>query len=220
MPHPDPDHPETGRFWTCGSIALGVLIGLWLVESVLNPFRSRPPSSKDSPPGTSLHLSLESGHASMDFERATDLLIDAVIQIESGGNPRKVGGVGERGLMQIRESTWREVTQRHFGNNIPFNRAFDPELNRRVGRLYLGDLQAFLYQHRDHWRADLRSLLLAAYNAGPERLRTAGFDLRNLPTSTQSYAARGAALHDWYLEQDAQVLHEVLKSAAPGTQNE
>lgn len=132
----------------------------------------------------------------LDQRLIADLLIESIIQIESAGNPRMVGSRGERGLMQIMPRTWAEVTQRHFGGRIPFSRAFEPDLNRRVGAAYLNDLQDFLARHRHQWKADERALLLACYNAGPDRVRQAGFDLRRLPASTRDYVQRGAALHE------------------------
>ncbi len=136
----------------------------------------------------------------LDQRLIGDLLIESIIQIESAGNPRMIGSKGERGLMQIMERTWREVTQRHFGERVPFSRAFDPELNRRVGAVYLTELQAFLLRHRAQWKSDERSLLLACYNAGPERVRQAGFDIRRLPASTRDYVVRGSALHEALLD--------------------
>lgn len=133
--------------------------------------------------------------------RISELLIEAIIQIESAGNATKVGSRGERGLMQIMRGTWNEVTARHFGRRIPFARAFDPDWNRRVGTAYLADLQEFLARHRSLWKADERALLLACYNAGPERVRRAGFDLRRLPASTRDYVRRGIALHEALLEE-------------------
>jgi soluble lytic murein transglycosylase-like protein len=132
----------------------------------------------------------------LDKRLIGELLVETIAQIESAGNPRMVGLKGERGLMQIKERTWSEVTRRHFGKRIPFSRAFEPELNKRVGAAYLNDLQAFLHRHRCKWKADERSLLLACYNAGPERVRQAGFDIRRLSASTRDYVARGSALHE------------------------
>lgn len=132
----------------------------------------------------------------LDSRLIADLLVESIIQIESAGNPRMVGSRGERGLMQIMARTWGEVTSRHFGRRIPFSRAFEPELNRQVGAAYLNDLQAFLAAHRAQWKADERALLLACYNAGPERVRQAGFDIRRLPASTRDYVKRGTALHE------------------------
>mgnify|MGYP001374313906 CR=1 FL=1 len=130
---------------------------------------------------------------------AANLLVESVVQIESSGNPRTVGSHGERGLMQIKSGTWSDVTRRLFGSRVSFDRAFEGNLNRRVGAAYLADLQVFLANHRRYWKADERSLLLACYNAGPARVKAAGFDLRRLPAPTKDYVRRASALHDSYL---------------------
>ena len=129
----------------------------------------------------------------------TDLFVEAVIQIESGGRPDVVGKAGERGLMQIKKETWREVTEILFGRPVRFSRAFEPELNRQVGQAYLRMLCSFLYENQADWKSDMRSLLLASYNAGPTHVREVGFDLRQLPASTQDYVERAMALHDFFL---------------------
>lgn len=141
-----------------------------------------------------------------DARTVSQLLVDAVIQVESSGNPRKVGSMGERGLMQVKRDTWAEVTRRAMGGRIPFERAFEPELNRRVGTAYLAEIQAFLQANRSKWKADERSLLLACYNAGPSRVKAAGFGLRGLPASTRDYVQRAGALHDYYLAERSAAL--------------
>ncbi|HMP89214.1 MAG TPA: lytic transglycosylase domain-containing protein [Kiritimatiellia bacterium] len=133
----------------------------------------------------------------------TSLLVESVVQIESGGRPEIVGGKGERGLMQIKEGTWRDTTKRLYGRSISFDRAFDPELNRQVGTAYLAYLHDFIQSHRDEWQADERALLLACYNAGPRRVANAKFDISKLPASTRDYVQRAQALHDWYLNDHA-----------------
>ena len=128
------------------------------------------------------------------------LFLEAIVQVESAGNPRCVGNAGERGLMQIRQGTWRETTSRLFSEPVPFDEAFNPELNRRVGKAYLASLQEFLLEHRAEWNADMRSLLAACYNGGPNRVLASKFSLQALPSSTQSYVDRVTSLHDFYLE--------------------
>lgn len=206
MHFPHPVEPAHHR-WI--PILCGILAGLGILTLVWEARRPRPAPEPPLPPRVALDLPAEG----LTAEIATDLLIDAVIQIESHGNPEMVGSAGERGLMQIMRTTWAEVTERHFGEALEFDLAFDPEVNRRVGTLYLGDLQVYLYQNRDLWKSDLRSLLLACYNAGPQRVREAGFDLRRLPEVVQSYAARGSALHDWYLGEHSEELRERLMEA-------
>lgn len=133
----------------------------------------------------------------------TSLLVESIIQVESAGKSRMVGSKGERGLMQIMSGTWRETTSDLYGRAMSFQRAFEPGLNREVGTAYLARLHEFLQQHRNHWQADERSLLLACYNAGPQRVAQANFNLRRLPASTRDYVSRASALHDLYLKEHA-----------------
>lgn len=147
----------------------------------------------------------------LDLFLATDLLVEAIIAIESGGNPDLVGSKGERGLMQIMPNTWAELSKRHFDERISFDRAFEPSLNRQMGRLFLGDLQLRLYEHQAEWKHDLRLLLCASYNGGFARVRRADFDLTRLPKSVQDYAIRVAALHDWHLAHDAAKMNQILR---------
>ncbi len=155
----------------------------------------------------------------LDAEQNAARLVDAIIQIESNGNPRKVGRHGERGLMQIKSGTWRDMTIRIFGKPLPFDQAFDPALNRRVGTAYLAFLQERILPRQKEWRADERALLLAAYNAGPGRLSKSRFDLARMPAQTQDYVERASALHDVYLEQMASAFRQQLLAsrAAPST---
>ena len=139
-------------------------------------------------------------------------LVDAIIQVESQGNPQCIGSAGERGLMQIRLPTWRETTREIFGHPQPFQKAFDPALNRRVGRAYLARLQTQITQHRAKWQADERALLIAAYNAGPTLLAQKNFDLKRMPASTRDYVERVINLHDDYLTTHTAQLSSAAKT--------
>lgn len=155
-----------------------------------------------------------------DQRRVASLLVDSVVQIESMGNPRLVGSRGERGLMQIKAGTWSDMTRRVHGSRIPFDRAFEAKLNREIGAAYLAYLQDLLHRNRRLWKADERSLLLACYNAGPERVKQAGFDLRRLPAHTIDYVKRGSALHDAFLADHNLTMRQIaltMASAAPVT---
>ena len=151
--------------------------------------------------------------AAVEMEKNAASLVDAIIQIESNGDPRKVGRHGERGLMQIKSGTWRDMTTRLFGKPLPFDQAFDPALNRRVGTAYLAFLQERLLPRQAEWKADERTLLLAAYNAGPGRLLKSGFDLAGMPRQTRDYVERASALHDTYLDDRAAAIRQRLLAA-------
>jgi hypothetical protein len=142
-------------------------------------------------------------------DRIAEYLVEAVVQVESGGDPSKIGNAGERGIMQIKRTTWIHTTKRLFGHVVHFDRAFDPTLNRRVGRAYLAEMSVFLRQYRPLWRSDERALLLACYNAGPARVLEAHFDIGQLPASTKSYVERASTLHDYYLDFDGTKLRPV-----------
>ena len=68
-----------------------------------------------------------------------------------------------------------------------------------AGVAYLAFLQESILPRQAEWKSDERALLLAAYNAGPGRLRRSGFDLDRMPAQTQDYVERASALHDVYL---------------------
>ncbi len=77
-------------------------------------------------------------------------LIHSVIKAESGGDPYAVSGAGAKGLMQLADSTARDMGVRN---------PFDPKANVMGGAKYLRSLM-------DKYKGNLR-LALAAYNAGP-----------------------------------------------------
>lgn len=87
-------------------------------------------------------------------------LIYAVMRQESLFDPYAVSVANAKGLMQLLESTAREVARRE---GISIRSLFDPETNIMLGTAYLRQLL-------DQWNGDLVRAL-ASYNAGPGRVR-------------------------------------------------
>ncbi len=135
--------------------------------------------------------------------RATGLdpgLVKGVIRAESAGNPYAVSRSGARGLMQLMPPTAKEVAEK---NGIRYrgpDDLFDPDLNVRLGTLYLAWLRKLFRD--DRW------LYIAAYNAGPgavERLRLKNPELSSedlirtcAPAETRGYVP--TVLRNWRRE--------------------
>ncbi|MBU1693214.1 MAG: lytic transglycosylase domain-containing protein [Verrucomicrobia bacterium] len=195
-----------------------VRAGLMLLGALLLLGQMAMASRQNKAPGRELQSAhqTESGHTPGVNPRqggSDDCLVEAVIQVESGGKARKVGRAGERGLMQIKADTWREVTKRLYGRPIPFDRAFEPELNRIVGRAYLQELREFLLRKNAQWQTDERSLLLACYNAGPTRVQESGFKPTRWPAATRDYVQRVVALHEFYVAEGLPATRVVMARA-------
>lgn len=100
------------------------------------------------------------------------MLVKAVVWRESRFDPRKFGGAGERGLMQVSEIAAGEWAKETGRDNFHVEELFDPKTNLEAGTWYLH--RAML-----HWRAqnDPAPFALAEYNAGASRAqRWAGGD--------------------------------------------
>jgi soluble lytic murein transglycosylase-like protein/TolA-binding protein len=97
------------------------------------------------------------------FTRLDPLLILGVVRQESAFNARAISRSDARGLMQLLPSTGREVYQRLGLETFRDDLLFDPQMNVRLGAQYLGGLAE---THRGNL-----ILALAAYNAGPRRVR-------------------------------------------------
>ena len=97
------------------------------------------------------------------YARLDPWLVLGVIRQESAFNARAVSSSDARGLMQLLPSTGREVYQRIGLEAFRDDLLFDPQLNVRLGAQYLSRLA-------DTHRGNL-ILALAAYNAGPGRVK-------------------------------------------------
>jgi soluble lytic murein transglycosylase len=92
------------------------------------------------------------------------MLVKAVVWRESRFDPKKYGGAGERGLMQVSEKAANEWARENKIDNFRVEKLFDPKTNLKAGTWYLR--RAF-----EHWetQSDPMPFALAEYNAGASR---------------------------------------------------
>ncbi|MBP1918390.1 lytic transglycosylase domain-containing protein [Youngiibacter multivorans] len=90
------------------------------------------------------------------------VLILSVIHAESGFDPEAVSAADARGLMQINESTGKFISQKLGMEDYTQEKLYDPETSIRMGTWYLSYLGGLFSAERT---------ALAAYNAGPGRVR-------------------------------------------------
>ena len=105
-----------------------------------------------------------------------EVVICAVLQVESAGRAQTSSSRGALGLMQIMPQTWAELSSRYRLGSNPL----DPRANILAGSAYLREML-------DRFGS---AGVFAAYNAGPGRYLE-HFEMgRPLPLETQIYAAK------------------------------
>ena len=132
------------------------------------------------------------------------LLVKAVIWQESRFHPDKLGGHGERGLMQVTEPAAQDwATAEGIETFVPED-LLDPKTNIEVGTWYLG-------RALRHWstQEDPLPFALGEYNAGRSRVqRWSGGELITAEelrramdiASTRAYIAAVRARYEYYRE--------------------
>ncbi len=144
-----------------------------------------------------------------------DTLATAIADIESGGRANAVGLAGERGLMQIKSTTWRETSLRIFNRPVPYLRAFEPRMNLLIGQAYLEHIGDVLLAEQDHFQDDYLPLLVASYNNGPERIVSLNYSLTGLSEERKDYVQRVLNLHQVYSQERTRVPAIVERRVAP-----
>ena len=132
------------------------------------------------------------------------LLVKAVVWQESRFHPDKLGGHGERGLMQVTEPAGRDwVNAEGIETFVPED-LLDPKTNIEVGTWYLG-------RALRHWstQEDPLPFALGEYNAGRSRVQRwsrgelmSAEELRQAMdiASTRAYIAAVRARYNYYRE--------------------
>lgn len=110
------------------------------------------------------------------------LLIQAIIKVESNGNPKATSSSGAQGLMQLMPET---------ASSLGVRNAYDPEQNIKAGVKYIR-MMLDEYSHME-WE-ERRTHAVAAYHAGPNKLKDVG-DYRRIP-ATLRYTQKVAAAYD------------------------
>lgn len=113
------------------------------------------------------HDSYNDAIASAAKRHAVDpLLVKAVIWQESRFHPEKLGGHGERGLMQVTEPAAQDWVKAEGIETFVPEDLLDPKTNIEVGTWYLG-------RALRHWsgQEDPLPFALGEYNAGRSRVR-------------------------------------------------
>jgi hypothetical protein len=115
--------------------------------------------------------------------RIDPLLVLAVIQVESSYDPDALSHRGARGLMQLREPTFRRELERA---GLRWEDAHDPAVNVKAGIRYLRRLlDAF----------GREEVALMAYNAGPNRILAYLRDEGGIPERYLDYPRKVKAEH-------------------------
>lgn len=116
---------------------------------------------------------------------------DAIIRVESSGNPAAVGRLGERGLCQFFPAAWADTSRWRRAHGLPvysYGLAHDPEAGLAYATSWLTLLEDRLTATLG--RRPTIGELYAAHQLGFSGFRSKGFDLSRCPTITKVVAAR------------------------------
>lgn len=114
------------------------------------------------------------------------LLVKSVVWRESRFTTTKIGGAGERGLMQVGEAAARDWANAHKIEVFVFADLFDAKTNLEAGTWYLS-------RALEHWkdREDPIPYALAEYNAGHSRVEKWAANAENARDMLQASPATG-----------------------------
>jgi soluble lytic murein transglycosylase-like protein len=99
-------------------------------------------------------------------------LMLALVAKESGFRPTVISNSNALGIAQTIPSTFKSV----MGKNVSLDKVFDPEIGAEAGARYLAQ-NIKKYAKKGRSRKEQLQMTLAAYNAGPEKLKEFGLKL-------------------------------------------
>jgi len=132
-------------------------------------------------------------------ETVNEAHLARIKNIESNGNPRAQSKVGARGLYQIMPATWAEETRKMYGQELPFDLAFNPNINREVAIHYMDKtINPYLARHLKGWdnlsSEKKQDLIAAGYNGGMGMVVRDKGDFSKMPKETRDYVEKNRRL--------------------------
>lgn len=115
--------------------------------------------------------------AGMDSAReGREAFLRAIAEVETGGNARKVGRLGERGLFQFRQATWRQHTTQSFRD------AHTPAVAYDIASRHYDWI---LHELERNGKRATPFMVAAAWNSGVNRVVSG-----RIPSVSRDYAQR------------------------------
>ena len=136
-------------------------------------------------------LSLLLASASLGYA-ITPGQVEAVIQVESSGNPKAIGRLGERGLLQFFPAAWADTTLWRARHGLPTYGYSTWSTDAGVGREYATSWLTYLEERLTTalGRKPTIGEIYAAHQLGFAGFKSKGFDLRRCPAITRIVVAR------------------------------
>ena len=108
---------------------------------------------------------------------------------ESSGDIYAISEVGARGLMQLTEGAWKQVSTEPYDERV-----FDPNKNVDAGIKYYLWVHDFCSKNYPNWKElseqEKVDLLNAGYNFGPPRLMSINWNIENTCPETRTHVAK------------------------------
>jgi hypothetical protein len=118
--------------------------------------------------------------------------VEAIIFVESSGNPKAIGRLGERGLAQFFPAAWADTTAYRARHGLPTYGYGTWSTDEGVGREYATSWLTLLEERltKALGRKPTIGEVYAAHQLGFTGFKSKGFDLRKCPAITRIVVAR------------------------------